>query len=86
VFNHMGEPTEVVIHWKDGSTEDVTVETLLPPMAYEVQEFVNIIQNGKQESEVNTWERSLQTSRVMEESRKQVGLVYEADTKEDVRR
>lgn len=81
VFNHMGEPTEVKIHWRDGSTENVTVETPLPPMAYEVQEFVRLVQNGEQESSVNTWERSLQTSRVMENARKQIGLLYEADRK-----
>jgi len=79
VFNHMGEPTEVTLHWRDGSTESLTVDTPLPPMAYEVQEFTDLVQNGQQESSVNTWERSLQTSLVMEEARKQVGLVYEAD-------
>ncbi|KGX90606.1 Gfo/Idh/MocA family protein [Pontibacillus marinus] len=81
VFNHMGEPTEVKVHWKDGSTEDISVETSLPPMAYEVHELVSLVQNGEQESSVNTWERSLQTSLVMEEARKQFGLVYEADRK-----
>ncbi|QHE54405.1 Gfo/Idh/MocA family protein [Pontibacillus sp. HMF3514] len=81
VFNHMGEPTEVKVHWRDGSTEDITVKTPLPPMAYEVQEFVSLVQKGEQESSVNTWERSLETSHVMEEARRQFGLVYEADQK-----
>jgi len=79
VFNHMGEPTEVTLHWRDGSVEFLTVDTPFPPMAYEVQEFTDLVQGGQQESSVNTWEKSLQTSIVMEEARKQVGLVYDAD-------
>lgn len=79
VFNHMGEPTDVTLYLKDGSKKDISAETSLPPMAYEVQEFINLVHEGKQESSVNTWERSLQTSKVTEEARKQVGLIYEAD-------
>ena len=48
-------------------------------MYYEVEEFVNLVQQGKQESELNSYERSYQTMQVMDQIRKQIGLVFPND-------
>jgi len=48
-------------------------------MFYEVEEFIKIIKEGKRESEINSHENSLNTMKIMDEVRKQIGLVYLAD-------
>ncbi|MCY8132183.1 oxidoreductase, partial [Bacillus spizizenii] len=45
----------------------------------EAEEFVTLIKENKQESEENTFERSMITAKIMEEARKQMGIVYPAD-------
>lgn len=72
-------PTKVEIRYRDGRTEDITVPQEQPPMYYEVKEFIELIKNGKRESEVNSHEHSLLTIALMEEARKQTGIVFPAD-------
>ena len=49
------------------------------PYYYEIAEFINLIEQGKQESSVNSWENSLATMEIMDEVRKQLGVRYPAD-------
>ncbi|KYD11307.1 Gfo/Idh/MocA family oxidoreductase [Saccharococcus caldoxylosilyticus] len=72
-------PTKVEIRYRDGRVEDITVPQEKPPMYYEAKEFIELIQNGKRESEVNSHEHSLLTIALMEEARKQTGIVFPAD-------
>lgn len=72
-------PAKVEIRYRDGRTEDITVPQEQPPMYYEVKEFIELIKNGKRESEVNSHEHSLLTIALMEEARKQTGIVFPAD-------
>lgn len=46
---------------------------------YEIAEFINLIEQGKQESAVNSWENSLTTLGVIDEIRRQLGVRYPAD-------
>lgn len=48
-------------------------------MYYEVEEFVNLVQEGQMESSMNTYERSYVTMQVMDQIRKQIGLVFPND-------
>lgn len=48
---------------------------------YEIAEFINLIEQGKQESSVNSWENSLTTLEIIDEIRKQLGVRYPADLK-----
>jgi scyllo-inositol 2-dehydrogenase (NADP+) len=72
-------PTKVEIRYRDGRTEDITVPQEQPPMYYEAKEFIELIKNGKRESEINSHEHSLLTIALMEEARKQTGIVFPAD-------
>lgn len=72
-------PTKVEIRYRDGSTEEITQPQAKHPMAYEIKEFMELIRNGKRESPVNSHANSLAVAEIMEEARKQIGLVYPAD-------
>lgn len=57
----------------------LTVEQNHPAMYYEVEEFVNLVEQGQKESDMNTYERSYVTMQVMDQIRKQIGLVFPND-------
>ena len=46
---------------------------------YEMAEFMNLIEQGKQESTLNSWENSLTTLEIIDEIRRQSGVHYPAD-------
>lgn len=46
---------------------------------YEIAEFINLIEQGKQESAVNSWENSLTTLEIIDEIRRQLDVRYPAD-------
>ncbi|WP_418407327.1 Gfo/Idh/MocA family protein [Alistipes sp.] len=46
---------------------------------YEIAEFIDLIEQGKLESEVNSHENSLATMEIVDEVRRQLGVVYPAD-------
>ncbi|SFA49920.1 Predicted dehydrogenase [Parageobacillus thermantarcticus] len=72
-------PAKVEIRYRDGRTEDITVPQEQHPMYYEVKEFIELIKNGKRESEVNSHEHSLATIELIEQARKQTGIIFPAD-------
>lgn len=49
------------------------------PYYYEMVEFMNLIEQGHQESSVNSWTCSLTTLEIMDEVRRQLGVHYPAD-------
>ena len=48
---------------------------------YEVAEFISLVQSNKRESEINSHSNSLTTIEILDEIRRQIGLVYPADLK-----
>lgn len=48
---------------------------------YEVAEFMNLVEQGKKESDVNTLDNSLATIEIIDEIRRQLGVHYPADDK-----
>ena len=59
--------------------EDISAVTDKDEYYYEVAEFINLVQAGKQESEVNSHENSLITIEIIDEVRRQLGVSFLAD-------
>lgn len=79
IIDKIGSPEHAEIRYNDGTVEQLTVEQNHPAMYYEVEEFVNLVQEGQMESSMNTYERSYVTMQVMDQIRKQIGLVFPND-------
>jgi predicted dehydrogenase len=80
VIDKISEISKVEIQYRNGAVEDISEQTSDKTMFYEAAEFIALIKAGRTESSVNTFENSLTTMEIMDEARKQLGLVYPADT------
>ncbi|MDR1161721.1 MAG: Gfo/Idh/MocA family oxidoreductase [Tannerellaceae bacterium] len=59
--------------------EDISAAAGKDEYYYEVAEFIRLIQSGKRESAINSHENSLATLEIIDEVRRQSGVVYPAD-------
>ncbi|WP_226529755.1 Gfo/Idh/MocA family protein [Metabacillus niabensis] len=81
IIDKIHTPESVKIQYKDGTVEDITREQVSESMYYEAKEFISLVSENIQQSELNSHQNSLITARILETARKQVGLVYPADQK-----
>jgi len=81
VIDKISRPSSVQIRYRDGSTEDLTRQQHANEMFYEAQEFIRLIRSGLRESPVNSHAHSLLTLGILDEARRQFGLVFPADAK-----
>lgn len=58
---------------------DISAVTDRDEYYYEVAEFIDLIQSGRRESAINSHENSLITLEIIDEVRRQLGIVYPAD-------
>ena len=65
--------------------EDISVAADRDEYYYEVAEFIDLFLSGKRESAVNSHTNSLLTVEIIDEVRRQLGVVYPADSKEGER-
>ncbi|TFE25830.1 Gfo/Idh/MocA family protein [Cohnella luojiensis] len=79
IFDKISRPDKVQIRYRDGTLEDLTQAQEDNAMFYEVQEFIALIQRGAKQSSVNSHVNSLAVIGILDEARKQMGLVYPAD-------
>jgi len=79
LMDNISQPTKVEIRYKDGTVEDITREQKENTMYYEAKGFIDAINAGQTESTINTFERTFVTASILEEARKQIGLVFPAD-------
>jgi len=79
IMDAIHTPQKVEICYRDGRTEEITEAQLHRPMYYEVKEFIELIETGKQESDINSHHHSLMTMEIIEEARRQTGIVFPAD-------
>lgn len=63
----------------EGASENISAVTDKDEYYYEVAEFINLVIAGKRESDVNSHENSLITLEIIDEVRRQLGVVYPAD-------
>lgn len=62
-----------------GRKTELTVPRRENGMYYELRHFIDLFNEGRKESPVNTFEMSLKVMEIMDEARKQIGIVFPAD-------
>lgn len=70
---------QVQLHKRGGETIDLTLPEAIHEYYYEVADFISLVENGEKESAVNSLENSLITIEIIDEIRRQIGVVYPAD-------
>ncbi|MEI5908763.1 Gfo/Idh/MocA family oxidoreductase [Bacillus spongiae] len=81
IFDSVSSPSKAEIRYRDGSVEAIEIIQDKPEMYYEVEEFIQLLGEGKIESSVNSHENSRITASIMQEAREQIGLVFPADNR-----
>ena len=79
VFDRINIISDVNVHFRDGRRDPLSHPIEHHEYYYEVKEFIDVVQSGRQESAINSWENSLITMEIMDEIRKQLGVSYPAD-------
>ncbi|MEC1411127.1 Gfo/Idh/MocA family oxidoreductase [Bacillus safensis] len=79
VIDQFHRPSQITIHDRDGHQTDISLKDDQPAMSYEINHFIECIQQGMGQSPVNTFALSVQTMSVMDEARRQMGVMYPAD-------
>lgn len=84
IIDKINQPEKVEIRYRDGRIEDLTQPMDHRDMYYEVKEFIELLEGGQLESKTNSHENSLTAMAILEEARKQIGLVFPADLQESI--
>lgn len=71
--------SNVTLKYRDQDEAQISTPNPKHEYYYEIAEFINLIQNGEKESKINSHENSLITLEIIDEIRKQIGVVYPAD-------
>lgn len=68
----IGKIDRVKMVFRNREDEDLTVPNSLESQYYEVKEFIDIVQSGRQHSDINSWENSLIVMEILDEIRRQI--------------
>lgn len=79
MWQHSSLFNEVSLHLNDGTCQTLTLAQTDNRMTYELSHFIDLIESGNNESSVNSWQLSKQVLTVIEQARKQQGIIYPAD-------
>jgi predicted dehydrogenase len=79
LIDKIGSPEKITLILRDGTTEEHVPEQEIFNMMYEAQEFVSLIDEGTPESSINSYSLALHVHKILDEARKQIGLIYPAD-------
>lgn len=79
IIDNIRNVEKVTIKYRNGNIEVISVEQDKENMAAELREFISLITNNMLESKINSHNNSLITSKIIEKTRKQIGLVFPAD-------
>jgi predicted dehydrogenase len=69
----------VSLRLREGETENIGAPHQHHEYFYEVKEFIDLVEDGRQQSAVNSWDNTLITMELMDEIRRQTGVVFPAD-------
>ncbi|KAB2333429.1 Gfo/Idh/MocA family protein [Bacillus mesophilum] len=81
MIDRISSPQKAGIVLRGGDAQDLTVSQTFDPMYYETKAFIDLIKNGETESKINSFKTSLEVLEIMDEARKQMGIVFPADEK-----
>ncbi|ARK29108.1 Gfo/Idh/MocA family protein [Halalkalibacter krulwichiae] len=79
LIDHMNPPKGLKIQYRNGTSEQISLPQDEHSMLYEIEEFISLVKNNEKESNINTYENSLITARILEEARMKMNIVYPAD-------
>ncbi|WP_219836073.1 Gfo/Idh/MocA family protein [Paenibacillus sp. R14(2021)] len=74
-------PRKINIRYRDGRVEEISAPEEGAVMSYETRAFLDLIANGKRESDLNSHANSLAVMSLLDEARRQQGIVFPADMK-----
>lgn len=77
IIKEIPDPKEITIIYNDGKQENIPIHKQDNNMYYEVEELIQLIQTKSSAQEHNQY--SLMQLSIMDEARKQMGIVFEAD-------
>ncbi|KEK24168.1 Gfo/Idh/MocA family protein [Bacillus gaemokensis] len=81
IIDKISSPTKVEIRYRNSHVENLTQPQSTHTMSYETKEFIELIKKNQLESTVNSHNTSRITMNIMEEVRRQIGLIFPADLK-----
>ena len=64
-IDQISDPNQVIIKYRDGQTEDISVQHEFDTMYYEVEEFIKCVKNKQIESTINTHEISRNVTKLL---------------------
>lgn len=79
VIGKLSDIEDIKIVYHDGTEEIIETDQRKETMYYETKAFIDTWEAGNLENETNSWDTSLQTMKLLDESRRQIGLVFPAD-------
>lgn len=65
-IDRISDPKNIVIKYRDGQTEDLSIPHEFDTMYYELEEFIKCVNNKQVESAINTHEISRQVAKLLE--------------------
>lgn len=71
--------SDVNLKYRNGDELKISKPNTRHEYYYEIAEFINLIEQGGKESKINSLENSLITIEIIDEIRKQLGIIYPAD-------
>jgi len=70
---------KVTLFKRKGEETDLSIQDTRNDYYYEIAEFLDLVESGKVESEINSHQNSLITIKIIDEIRNQLGIIYPAD-------
>ncbi|QHW30559.1 Gfo/Idh/MocA family oxidoreductase [Paenibacillus rhizovicinus] len=74
-------PRKLTVRYRDGRVEEIAAPEQGLVMSYEVRAFAELIRSGQLEGTLNSHAHSLAVMNVLDDARRQQGLVFPADLK-----
>lgn len=80
-INSPHRESKVIIEYRNGKTEDIIFDQFEDDltMYYQANEFISLYKTGKIESEINSLKNTMNTFKILDQYRQQVGVVYPGD-------